>query len=376
MRRLLLVAFAPLLALIAAPAAQAARPVLIIRGAGFGHGVGMSQYGARGYALRGVGYKAILRHYYSGTRLGTVSPQRPVRVLLQPDAAVASFSGAQAAGPRKLDAHVTYQVIARGAQLELRNAAGRKLALLDAPLEVRAGQPVNLHGRALNGQSDHAYRGILELAPSGRGGVDTIDRLALDDYVAGVVGSEVSSHWPMAALEAQAVAARTYAITTSAGGAAFDQYPDTRSQVYGGVAAETTRTLAAVGATAGQAVTYRGQAVPTFFFSTSGGLTEDARWSFAGAAPRPWLRSVRDPYDSDSPRHRWTIRMAPATAGKRLTGLVKGGFRGIRVIRRGRSPRVVTAQIVGTRGDTTVAGSTLRARLRLPDTWAYFAVVG
>jgi stage II sporulation protein D len=122
-------------------------------------------------------------------------------------------------------------------------------------------------------------------------------------------------------------------------------------------------------------VIYRGKPVVTFFFSTSGGRTEDFRFVF-GSEPRPWLRSVPDPYEGDSPKHRWTTRMSPEAAASRLSGLVKGRFLGIRVIRRGGSPRVITAQVVGTEGDTTVSGTTLQARLGLPDTWAYFAVVG
>src|SRR4029453_7120150 len=92
---------------------------------------------------------------------------------------------------------------------------------------------------------------------------------------AGVVARESPSSWPLEALKAQAVTARTYAITTSKAGTGFDQYADTRSQVYGGVAAESIATNAAVAATGGQVVTYDGAPVVTYFFSTSGGRTEN-----------------------------------------------------------------------------------------------------
>ena len=121
----------------------------------------------------------------------------------------------------------------------------------------------------------------------------------------GVVSGESPAAWPAEALKAQAVAARTYAITTDAGGAVFDQYADTRSQVYRGVAAETPNTDAAVAATTGQVVTYDGQPVTTYFFSTSGGETEDVENSFVGSQPEPWLKAVDDPFDSVSPKHRW-----------------------------------------------------------------------
>jgi len=377
MRRPLLVVCCLTVMALALPASAAsARPVLIIRGAGFGHGLGMSQYGARGYALHGRDYRFILRHYYSGTRLARVSTTHPVRVLLQSGVSVVSFSGASAVGDLRADPSSSYRVVAERGRLVFRNAAGRMLAWFPGALQVSGPGPLRLGGLALNGQASHAYHGVLELDPSGSGGIDVVNQVALDDYVAGVVGSEIPPRWPMETLKAQAVAARTYAITTSAGGELFDQYPDARSQVYGGVASEDPRTAAATRATAGQVVTYAGHPAITYFFSTSGGRTEDARrsWGFSGSTP--WLRSVPDPYDGASPKHRWTIRMSPDAAGARLSGLVKGRFRGIRVIRRGRSPRVITAQIVGTSGDTNVSGDTLRARLGLPDTWAYFAVVG
>jgi stage II sporulation protein D len=198
----------------------------------------------------------------------------------------------------------------------------------------------------------------------------------LENYVAGVVSRESPSSWPIEALKAQAVAARTYAVTTSKAGDGFDQYADTRSQVYGGVAAETASSNEAVAATRGQVVTYDGRPVVTYFFSTSGGRTEDVEYSFIGSDPKPWLKSVKDPYDSVSPKHRWTpVRMTMADAAGKLSGLVKGRFKGVRVVKRGISPRIVSAKVIGTRGSTRVSGATLRARLGLLDTWAFFTSI-
>jgi stage II sporulation protein D len=120
----------------------------------------------------------------------------------------------------------------------------------------------------------------------------------LERYVRGVVSAEMPSGWPLAALEAQAVASRTYALTADAGGSRFDVYSDTRSQMYLGVAAETAQTNAAVAATAGQIVLYDGKPATTYFFASSGGMTENIENSFLGAAPEPWLKGVADPYDS------------------------------------------------------------------------------
>jgi len=373
--RPLAIAFLALLACLLAGASASAAPRLTIRGAGFGHGVGMSQYGAYGFALQGTGYRAILAHYYRGTSLGTVEAGRTVRVLLQASPA-ASFSGARQAGGRRLDPGKTYKAVSRGAaQVDLLSASGRRLGTYTAPLQV-AGAPTGivLGGRALNGRTGGAYRGVLELRP-GAGGINAINAVSLDEYVQGVVPVESPPAWPLEALKAQAVAARTYAITSSKGGAGFEHYPDTRSQVYGGIAVEAASTNRAVAETARQVVTYEGRPVVTYFFSTSGGRTENVENSFGGA-PQPWLRSVEDPYDDASPRHRWgPIRMTLGEARRKLGGLVKGSFRGIKVVKRGASPRVVAADIVGTGGRTRVSGATLRARFGLYDTWSYFTSI-
>jgi|HubBroStandDraft_6_1064221.scaffolds.fasta_scaffold32923_3 stage II sporulation protein D len=266
-------------------ASAAAAPTLVIQGAGDGHGVGMSQDGAEGYAEHGYGYQAILAHYYTGTALGTVPAGTEVRVLI-----------------------------------------GGK---------VRA--------------------------------------VPLETYVRGVVGAEMPASWPEAALEAQAVASRTYALTDHAGGARFDVYADTRSQVYLGTKAQTAQTDAAVAATAGQVVTYNGQPSITYFFASSGGATEDVQNAFPGAAPEPWLVGVADPYDQ-GPEHSWSVSMSFATAAARLRGLVRGAFRGIEVLRRGYSPRVLSAYVEGSVGRTEVSGPELASRLGLSSTWAYFSV--
>ena len=110
----------------------------------------------------------------------------------------------------------------------------------------------------------------------------------------------------------------------------FDHYPDTRSQVYRGVKAETSRTNAAVKDTAGKIVTYEGNPAVTYYFSTSGGKTENVELSFLGSAPKPWLKSVEDPYDDISPNHRWRFRFTPAARAPALAR--PGKFRKIRVI--------------------------------------------
>jgi stage II sporulation protein D len=187
------------------------------------------------------------------------------------------------------------------------------------------------------------------------------------------VAAEMPSSWPLAALEAQAVASRTYAITSDAGGSKFDVYSDDRPQMYLGKAAETSRSNEAVAATAGQVVTYGGQPAITYFFASSGGHTESVQYGFPGAAPEPWLVGVNDPYD-DGPLHRWTVTMSFAVAAARLSGLVDGSFKGIEVLQRGSSPRIVQAEVLGSKGHTLVSGPELEERLGLYSSWAYFNV--
>jgi stage II sporulation protein D len=184
------------------------------------------------------------------------------------------------------------------------------------------------------------------------------------------------SSWSQQALEAQAVAARTFAITSDVGGAAFDLYSDTRSQAYGGVGAETSATNAAVAATNGQIVTYGGKPVTTFFFSSSGGYTENVEDVFGGS-PEPWLRGVPDPYDGvgGNPYHHWGRRMTPAAAAAKLSGLVRGSLIGIKVTKHGASPRILTAWVVGTKGHTTVTGADLQQRFGLLTTFASFTTI-
>ena len=258
---------------------------LMVAGAGDGHGVGMSQEGALGYAEHGWTDTAILAHYYAGTAIGQAPAGARVRVLL----------------------------------------AGK------------------------------------------------VHRIALESYVRGVVSAEVPSSWPLAALEAQAIASRTYALTAHAGGTKFDVYADTRSQVYRGAAAETPQTDTAVAATAGQVVTYEGRPAVTYFFASSGGRTESVENGFPGAEPEPWLRGTLDPYDR-GPLHRWKLTISFTTAAARLHGLVRGSFRGIEVRKRGFSPRILSAYVLGSRGRTAVSGAELAARLGLYGTWAYFSV--
>lgn len=367
MRRSLAVT-AFLLVLAAAPAAADAAVRHVIRGAGFGHGIGMSQYGAYGYALNGAKFPGILGHYYKGTRLDT-APSRPVRVLLQPEDPYIRIRGASDIGGRSLSAGRTYVAKESGGGILVTTSSGKRVARVDNAARFTGGEPLRLLGPALNGVTSGLYRGAIELRTEGAG-ITAINVLQLDEYVRGVVAGEMPSSWPLEALKVQAVAARTYALATRKTTGLFDQYPDTRSQVYRGVTGESVRSDAAVRATAGRIVTYSGVPAVTYYFSTSGGQTENIEFSFVGALSKPWLVSVPDPYDTQSPYHRWTLRTSAAALDNALGA--PGSFKSVKVLKRGVSPRVVRARVVGSKGSTVLTGPTIRARLGLRDTWFTF----
>ena len=129
------------------------------------------------------------------------------------------------------------------------------------------------------------------------GGVlTTVNRVPLERYVASVVAAEMPADWPYAALRAQAVAARSYAVATRRSGR-FDAYPDTRDQVYGPVERERPRATRATHATRSRVVRYGERVAVAYFSSSSGGRTATPRSAWGASVRLPYLRSVRDPYD-------------------------------------------------------------------------------
>jgi stage II sporulation protein D len=354
------------------PAATASgRERWSLRGAGWGHGIGMSQWGAYGLARQGRSYRDILGHYYRGTRIERRGAS-VVSVLLQPNRSTVSFTGATSAGERKLKPGSVYKATRSGSSVVLKSASGRPLKTYSTVIPVSGGEFVRLLGAAGNGVRDGLYRGSLDVRTASGPGLNAINTVSMENYLMGVVPAESPPIWPPAALQAQAVAARSYALATSVQGNGYDQYPDTRSQVYRGERAETASSSRAVSDTRGEVVTYNGAVAVTYFFSTSGGYTENVENVFTKSAPKPWLKGVRDPYDDASPYHRWgPYSWSTRTLDAKLGSFVKGRFRGFKVIERGVSPRVVRARIRGSRGSVVVTGPALRTRLHLRDSWFY-----
>jgi SpoIID/LytB domain protein len=330
-----------------APAGSGA--LLVFNGHGWGHGVGMSQYGAYGYALHGATYDQILAHYYPGTTLGP-APSSTIRVLLADRkktvvvAAQAGFTVVDGAGTRHALAAGSYTYSA---------------ATLEWPTPLTFSPP---RGSFLT--LGKPYRGKL-LLDVVDGKLRVIDIVGLEQYLWSVVPSEMPSNWAAEALKAQAVAARSYALATRAVGAPFDVYSDTRSQMYLGVSSESAAARAAVNATRGRVVLYRGAVAETFFSSTSGGQTESsADWT--GTAV-PYLVSVPDPYDGLSPYHSWGP--VPMTAQSVLKALKLTGPITDVATTPNPAGRVAQLKLTTPVAATAVPATRLRTTIGLRSTW-------
>lgn len=282
-----------------APATPLSAPVYVLSGGGYGHGVGLNQYGALGQAKANRTYQDILAFYYPGTTL-TKAALTTVRVLLadgRPSVkigSVAAFTVTDATG-------ATTPLPAGEVVLkpDLKVVVAGKPKALPGPLTFAPAKGATL---TLDGKG---YRGTLRATTIAKG-LQIVDTVPLDEYILGVVPGEMPKEWPAAALQAQAVAARSYALASIVKNRDFDLYADPRSQMYYGVAAESPTTTAAVKATKSLVLTYGGKVATAFYYSSSGGRTASSEDVFGLALP--YLQSRPDPWDTGSPYHRWEPR--------------------------------------------------------------------
>jgi stage II sporulation protein D len=329
----------------------------VITGRGWGHGVGMSQWGAYGYAQHGFTHDKILAHFYPGTQLAP-TPVTRIKVLLLEQKRRLVVSSPDPF--RVKDGAGTLHDLAAGnyaldASLALQLDPAKPLQVLPGPLAFLPGKsPLWLA---------HPYRGTFLVTVTGKT-LSVVNTVTIESYVRGVVSSEMPSDWPLEAIKAQAVAARSYALAHRRG-ASFDVYNDTRDQVYGGILAETPVGDQAVAGTKRQVLLDDGQVATTYFFSSSGGRTAAITDVFTSAKPTPYLVSVSDPYDTASPYHTWgPVAVGAAIAGKKLSvpGLVE--LQPAPPI--GRAKSVVAT---GRNGDVTLAAGVVRQALGLRSTW-------
>jgi stage II sporulation protein D len=334
-------------------------PLFMFSGHGWGHGIGMSQYGAYGYALHGWTYQQILAHYYPGTTLASTTAT-PIRVLLAERRKTLTISStvpfsvtdgagkttALPAGPVSLGPDLTL-----GGQV------------LTAPLTFRpgAGGPLSL---------TRAYRGQIQVDVVD-GKLRAVNIVPLEQYLYGVVPAEMPATWAQESLKVQAVAARSYALATRLAAAPFDLYADTRSQMYLGLSVETPATSAAVDATKNQVLMFNGRIATTYFSSSSGGETTSIADAW-GVAPLPYLVAVPDPFDTISPYHNWGP--VPVTASKIASALkVQGSVMDASTTVNG-SGRVSTLDLLtlppfGALTQTAFAAGKVQGALGLRSTW-------
>jgi stage II sporulation protein D len=191
----------------------------------------MSQYGAYGYAEHGMDYRSSSATTTGGRRLEML-PGAPgiVRVLVGISDGDIGFSGADQRLRQALDPAATTRRTGRRAR---EAAQRRRPPLADCGRKLRAAGDGRIEIAGIG-----AYRGALEVVPpTRRRSLNAINAVPVDQYVKGVIPNESPPSWPQAALRAQAVAARSFALTVQVSGNGFDLYDDTSSQVYEGLAA-------------------------------------------------------------------------------------------------------------------------------------------
>ena len=213
------------------------------------------------------------------------------------------------------------------------------------------------------------YRGRLRVVPLGDR-LQAVNYIGLENYLPSVVGSEMPAQWPLAALRAQAIAARTYAMAQRRPGQLFDLQATVASQMYKGIEAETTSTRQAVAQTNGQVLLYRGRLIDAVFHSCSGGSTENSGeiWN----RQLPYLTSVPD-FDQVSPVRNWSKSFEPQELRRAFVEI--DGVTAIEPLVTSTSGRIRQARVTGPGGQLVVSGAELRRRLGLRSTLVRFQLL-
>jgi stage II sporulation protein D len=392
-RALLVVAVSALVILPAVPAA--ARNSFTFYGSGFGHGLGMSQYGAYGLARDGWSHRRILRHFYSGTAVRQdPRPPRNLRIGLTQDQSAVRLSAEagkvtiRVGDPKSgqlvgsIPRGKTWTVRATRDGYRVLNSKGRRVGGQDWGGTARELFLTYAGARVRSPDAGAVYnRGLIEFNLyhcAGRGcEMRMILRISPQEYLYGL--GEVPSSWPRAALRAQAVAARTYAFKKEASGqhragcncALYDSSLD---QVYVGWVKEGGslggRWVRSVRQTDDQIVEHSGEVISAFYTSSDGGHTEDNE-NVWGGTPLPYLRGVCDPGDftAANPNRVWHVSYSAAKVTDRLHGYTGniGRVTGFSDVERGVSGRIIRMRVQGGSGSSVITGTALRAGLGLRD---------
>ncbi len=327
---------------------------LTIEGAGTPHGIGMSQYGAKAMAEAGNDFEKILTHYYQGTKIGQINTDAiKMRVKLSASASGGAIivSGGKALGHEG--------IIESGSAISARS--GLHLEAIDVSTRFIVTYKFNKF---------NSFRGAIDIVGSA-GNFTTVNTLPIEDYLRGVISGEMSSSWPKEALKAQAVAARNYAYKNLKPNASYDICDTPTCQVYHGASYEFVSTDLAIRETAGKMLYYGSEIITAYYFSTSGGWTENNE-NVWGGAPRPYLRGVASPGEN-SPYNHWTVKTLDKTTVERYlnadSDTAIGDLQKIEIIKRGVSGLVMAVKITGSAGVKLVTGQNFKyvININLPD---------
>jgi peptidoglycan hydrolase-like amidase len=312
-------------------------------GHGWGHGVGLGQWGAMGMALAGLGYRFIDQHFYTGATWASLdTANAPIHVAVLWGT---STYRVVPSGPAQLIVGTRVTNIAGGQALSFSVAGG-----VQKIVPTSAGTRLTVYGPS---GRYHAYRGTIVAQPSG-GLLYIINVLPIEDYLRGL--GEVPSSWPLEAIKAQIVAARCYALTHMGSTALYDVDDTTQFQVYRGIDSESNSQNAAVDQTAGQVLMYGGRVIEAFFSASDGGHTANVSDVFGGSlATYPYLKGVLDPWDVVAPRHTWYTAAYPYGTLERVyfsgTDVATyGHLVGLDLRDRDASDRLNTVGLIGSRG--------------------------
>ncbi|MEZ0579345.1 SpoIID/LytB domain-containing protein [Nocardioides sp. MH1] len=347
---------------------------VVLKGRGFGHGRGMSQYGAQSAASdHGKTYRRILRFYYPGLTIGDASGT--ISVLISSDTGddvvvkkTASLSVRQVSNGRSWKLGDAAPRATKWKLTAARGNAATRVSYLTShwhSYKVVPGEAEFSGGSKAVTLVDPAgtrrYQGTLRSTTSPEGDRDTVNVVSLEDYLRGVVPSEMPAQWDPDAVKAQAVAARTYAdYARDHPKSYYDICSSTLCQVYLGVGNSEPESDAAIRATAHEVLQSDGASAYTEFSSSNGG------WTVAGS--QPYLVAKQDTWD---PVNTWRYRL-PATKIERAYGSI-GDFRRLDVLERDGhgtwNGRVLSIKVVGRRGSVTVTGDDFRYDLSLRSTW-------
>lgn len=248
----------------------------------------------------------------------TAAPEPDVRLMLASGQQALVISGKDLVVEGELSGG--WRRIVKGVARAAFRVSGSRIRL--AGTGIRAIRYRITDRSGLVGWDGRRWRGALYLHRD-RQGISLVDRTGLEAYLMGLVNGEISSGWPMEAVKAQVVAARTYALyRMSRSSGIYDLKTDTSDQVYAGVASEDAMAARAVKLTRGLALYYDGALVPAFYHSSCGGSTSDAYevWGIS----HPSLTGTRCGYCDDAPRSSWEVSLPVPEVAKIIGKLFPG----------------------------------------------------